>query len=347
MPFPSYAAGRVEARCDPAVDVLGVVQTLAGKRKSVPPLPPSMTDLARELEDEAGHPAVAAYAAHAGRVGEDDPWPVILTALSAPPELAWRRPPRSLSPDFVEKAGGPGDIEAFLSHLRDFAARPAVAAWLKRHAGECRGAEGFAARELGGRDPLLSIEDYLGVRLDAAVKLTITLIYTRSRYTSFIYPYPYSGRGERVKGPFEVRHQLKMEWHEGRRARFSLEAPFQPGIFQEVYYIAAEPAYERHKALFDERRGLRAGLEGCLPGWHDCALFIVTQALNRRVAAKDGKGLPEHGDDPVGRAIRRLADALEADYEPGRAAGRYRSIDDFWPRLIAALGPADAPAPTR
>ena len=109
----------------------------------------------------------------------------------------------------------------------------------------------------------------------------------------------------------------------------------------EAYYIVAEPAYQRHRDAFAARAWLKKDFgDDCHPGWQDCVLHIVVQAINRRVAAKDGRGLPEHGSDAIPTAIKRLAKRLEEEYEPGRASGRYRSIDDFWPRLIDALGPS-------
>ncbi|MDX6769674.1 MAG: hypothetical protein SF051_09095 [Elusimicrobiota bacterium] len=330
--------------CDPRLDLLGVVQTLAGWRLSEPPLPRSMADLETRFAAWKDHPAVKTYAATAARLDGHETFVLILTALSDPPELAWVAPRRALSVEFVAKAGGDAAVDAFLRDLRDFARRSGAMEWLKSRSGECREARAAARLELGGRDPLALLEGYLGRPLDARVRLTLPLVYTRRMYTHYIIPYPYSPDGP-VKGPFRVSAVIKHDWGETGRPRFFLEAPFQSGVFQEVYYIVAEPAYLRHKKEFEARAHLAAGLgEGCHGVWQNCALHVVVQALNRRVAALDGRGLPEHGDDPVPAAIKRLAARLETDYEPGRAAGRYRDIDDFWPRLIDALGP---PAPPR
>lgn len=338
------SAGRstLAVGCDPRLDLLGVVQALAGWRKDEPRLPHSMADLTTRFAKWKDHPVVRTYARVAERHGGDESYVLILTALTDPPALAWAHPRRVLSPDFIARAGGDAEVDAFLRDLRDFARRSGVLPWLAARSGECRAARRTAERELGGRNPLEALEAYLGRPLDARVRLALPLTYSRRMYTNYIIPYPYSPDGP-VPGPYHVYAAIKHEWDATGQARFFLEAPFQAGVFQEVYYIVAEPAYLRHKAAFDSRSWLKKEFgDGCHPGWQDCALHIMVQAINRRVAAKDGRGLPEHGSDPMPVAIRRLAKRLEEDYEPGRVSGRYRDIDDFWPSLLDALGP---PAP--
>ncbi len=161
----------------------------------------------------------------------------------------------------------------------------------------------------------------------------MSLIYTPDAYTSYILPYPYDG-DRVVQGPFRVFSVLTPSWDETGRPRFAAR-----GAPLEFYYLAAEPAYVRHRAAFEARAGLLPGFgAACRPSWHTCALHLLVSALERRVAARRGEKRGDEGD-AAALAVRRLERALASDYEPGLAAGRYRSIDDFWPRLIEALGP--------
>lgn len=344
-PAAAAAPSTLELGCDARVDVLGVVQALAGWRAEEPRLPHSMADLEKRFAAYKVHPAVRRYKATAERLNGDEPYILILAALSDPPEFRWTRPRRLLSVDFIAKAGGDQELDAFLAELRDFARTSGVLPWLQSRRGECAAAERIAARELGGARPLRFLEDYLGRELDARVRLVAPLLYSRRMYSHYIIPYPYNPHGPPPPGPYAVFSAIKHEWDETGQPRFFLEAPFQSGVFMELYYITAEAAYARHREDFEARAGLREGLgERCHGPWQNCALHIVVQALNQRVAAKHGRGLPERFGDPVSQAILRLAKRLEEEYEPGRASGRYKSIDEFWPRLIDALGP---PAPAR
>lgn len=340
---PAAQAAALELRCDPRVDLLGVVQVLAGRRKGQVPLPPGLAELPKRFAAWRGHPAVKGYERVVSRGGGKEPLVLLLSAVSDPPELAWTRPRSALSVDFIARAGGPEAVERFLGDLRDFARRSGAPAWLKAREGECRKAQAAARAELGGREPLAELESYLGVRLEARTRMALSLIYTPLGYSSYIHPYPYAGDESPVPGPFEVFTVLEALPGPGG-PRFGLDAPFASGAFPEHAYLVAEPAYRLHRASFEARAGQLAALgPSCHPRWHDCALHIVNKALQRRLAQREG-GAPAPGAGPTARAIERLALRLEEEYEPGRESGRYRSIDEFWPRLIDALGPA-APAP--
>ncbi|MDX6769163.1 MAG: hypothetical protein SF051_06495 [Elusimicrobiota bacterium] len=332
-------AARVEYRCDERMDLLGVVQALAGRRSSRAPLPGAFRSLESRFAAFRDHPAVLAYERTARREEGQEPYALVMAALGPPPALAWSADRVLLSRDFVARAGGDAELDAFVEALRDFARRSGVLDWLRARGAECRAARRLALREAAGRDPLAEIESYLGLRLDATVLMPLSLVYAPSRYDSFIFPYPYSGDGRPVKGPFRVFSVLEPRWEAGA-PRFGLDRPFGTDAVPELLYLAVEPAYARHRAAFEARARLQESLGSeCSSTWQDCAAAAVVRALNERLAERHGERLePESG--PAARLSRRLAAALRDDYEPGRAAGRYRGIDDFWPRLIEAF---DAP----
>jgi hypothetical protein len=339
------APSTLSVGCDPRVDVLGVVQTLAGWRKAEPRLPPSMADLEKSFAAHKEHPAVRRYKATAAKLKGDEPYVLLLSALSDPPEFKWTKKRGLMSVDFVAKAGGDEGLDAFLAELRDFTAVSGVLPWLEARKGECAAAGKAAQRELGERRPLELIERYLGRELDARARLVVSLIYSPRMYSHYIIPYPYNPQGPPPPGPYAVFSLLSHKWDEKGAARFGLDRPFKSSAFMELYYIVAEEAYASRRKEFEARAGLAATLEGrCHGAWQNCSLHIMVQALNQRLAALHGKELPERGPDPVSKAILRVAGRLEQEYEPGKAAGRYKSIDAFWPRLIDALGP---PSPAR
>ncbi len=117
--LPAAAAPRLDARCDARVDVLGVVQTLAGRRKAEPPLPPSMADVTTRFAAWKGHPAVTTYARIADERGGAEAYVLVLSALGEPPAFAWPAPRPAISRDFIDASGGDEALEAFLRDLRD------------------------------------------------------------------------------------------------------------------------------------------------------------------------------------------------------------------------------------
>ena len=114
--------------CDPRLDLLGVVQALAGWRKDEPRLPHSMADLTTRFEKWKDHPVVRTYARTAERHGGDESYVLILTALSDPPALAWVHPRRVLSPDFIARAGGDAEVDAAAARCSGSRRVPASAA---------------------------------------------------------------------------------------------------------------------------------------------------------------------------------------------------------------------------
>jgi hypothetical protein len=331
--------------CDARVDVLGVVQTLAGWRAPEPRLPPSMAGLEERFKAHKEHPAVRRYRAAADRLEGREPYALILSALTQPPALAWTRPHKDISLDFIRMAGGDEELDAFLADLRDFTRVSGVLPWLESHRGECAAAEREAGRELAGRHPPALIERYLGRPLDARLRLVLSLIYTPRTYSHYIVPYPFNHGAPIPRGPYSVFTLLRYDWDETGRPVFGLEEPFRSDSFMELYYIAAEPASLRWEKELESFSGRRRELGGsCHGNWHTCSLFIIVSAINHRLAALHGSEPPTRGDDPTSAAILRLERLLEQDYEPGKASGRYASIDAFWPRLIDALGP---PSPAR
>lgn len=328
------APSTLELRCDPRVDLLGVVQLLAGKR-APGPLPGALSGAPSRFAAFKEHPAVRAYARAYEASGGAEAYALILSALSDPPELAWKAPRSWLSRDFIASAGGDEALDAFLRDLRGFDKDSGASAWLAKRRGVCRRAAEEAGR-LGAGGSLAPIEAYLGKRLDARGLLAVSFLYTPSRYTAYILPYPFDPDRE-VKGPFRVFSLLVPEWEFGLpRVRPALGS----GALNEFYYLAAEPAYRRHRAAFEARAGLAERMgSACPQPWQNCALHLIVQALAHRVGERSGEGSPL-APGPLYKTQRRLAKALESDYEPGRESGAYRDIDAFWPRLIEALGPA-------
>ncbi len=328
------AARPPRPRCDPRVDLLGIVQLLAGLRVQSSRV---LFDIRERYAKHASHPVVARYIRTVSRGGGrgDEPYALILTAVSRPPELRWTRGAKSLSPEFIEAAGGMREVEAFLGELRDFAAKTGAPDFPGRDA-LCRDAAERARSELARRDPVRELEDYLGRPLDVRLELALSPVYVPTRWAAYLHPYPRAG----VKGPFEAFVVVTPEPSapDGERPGWRLRDPFRGGVMNEAVYVAAEPGWDKHRAAFDARAGLLKTMPGCAPSWHGCALRIAVAAIARR-AARGGEESPAPRD--IEAAIQRVEWALKSDYEPGKAAKRYRSIDDFWPRIAEALGPKD------
>ena len=97
-------AALTTAAVDPRLELLGVVQRLAGPGKPG-------TEVEARFGRWRDHEAVRRYAEAAAR--GDETLALIALAWSDPPELAWARPMKGVSRDFMARAGGEEAVEAF------------------------------------------------------------------------------------------------------------------------------------------------------------------------------------------------------------------------------------------
>lgn len=328
---------------DPRIELLGVVQYLAGKHDARAPVPAAL-DLEKSFAAFRGHPVVKAYKAAAGRPGGES-CAMILLFTGDPPELAPRRDLSLLSVDFVDAAGGRAAVDEFLAQLRDFAKVSRFAEFFARHQADYRRFEAAAKAKAGRKDYAALIEAYVGRDLQSQVNLILTAAYSPGTWRDYIIPYPYAGPGVKVKGPFEVDVLLAPVENSGGAFDYGLDDPIRSGVWNELLYVAVEQDYPDFGPELERYASLGAAVKDeCPPTWEDCAKRVLVTALAERVRRPLFPGPARPGAGAFDRYVRSVGARL-TEYEKNRK--KYPTLLDFYPRVVDAfrgLSTRDTPA---
>jgi hypothetical protein len=331
----------LKAGPDARIELLGVVQALAGLRDERQPWPEGLADFVKEFEPWRGHEVVALYQGIFRRSRGSDPMGLVLLAMGEVPGLAWARPKADISPDFIQKTGGEAELERFLGALRDFSKASGYAERYARRRAYYEEMATSAEAEIAGEDFVATVESYVGRPLNARMRFVTTAAYTPSRLNCYIFPYPYRQDGRRAVGPFMVYTIMPLERDSFGKPRYGLNEPFNHGYMNELFYLIVEPAYRRHREDFEIRAAAaQRHLKGCMPIWQNCSGILIVQALVARVMKTRYQREPAPEPGPMGRCVGELEKTLEK-YESFRASGKVKGLPDYYPRLIKTF---DSPA---
>lgn len=317
---------------DPRLELLGVVQRLAGR--SV--VAPDDVAYAREVDRYFGpwrdHPAVRLYAEIAA--DDWDPLGVILLYYSPPPELALKDPEARVP--YLDAESQQLRALRFLRELRAFAEASDFAGFYRSHAPLYLRAENAAREELTHAYPVPPeqvLSRYLGVDLSMRRHYALSLLYNPRLRNSFIVPYPDPAMLGDYSGGFDV-YTLGL-FLDGRPRRDNrnislFEVPSRE-IWQEPAFVFVEPALYWFERIWvpDRASFYGAATASCRDSGVDCVKDALVAALLSRLDRQE----------PLPDARRRgLAAALGArlkEYESQRA--RYPTLWDFMPRLMSVF----------
>jgi hypothetical protein len=308
----------LEVSTDPRIELLGVVQALAGARGTGAAARPWSRALESRFGRWRGHAAVSAYRDCAEKHGGEESYALILLFLGEPPKLAWTRDRALVSVAFIEQAGGAAAADAFLAALRDFAAATDFMTFHEESRARLLRHRRQGERLLAGRDYLSILEEYVGGSLDCRYRIVWPLLYAPGRLTSFIIPYPYRGPGRPAAGPYEIFTIPVLEAQRDRQPFF---------VWSEPLYIPIERAWAAAESgLSSLPPDARSQMVSAV-AWR---LTIRTFYFERTAAAVDA--FVRSRVAPTTLALYRR---LEAEYEGDRE--RYPTLALFFPRLVDAL----------
>lgn len=326
---------------DPRIELLGVVQFLAGRGGA--PEVAALFGLEGRFGRYRDHPAVKSYAKIAARGEGVEPLGLILTAATDPPRLALKIPPSRISSSFWAMAGGVEAGQSFIAELGAFARESKFMEFYESKRGAYEGFAAQAKKELGDRDYLKLIEEYSGSDLDCRARLILSMTYDPRTYYQYIIPYPYGGPRRLVKGPYDVfTLWAPREFHDGV-PQFALDASAVWSVWKEAVYLLVEAAFVKHEDEVEAFAALREPVADACPGktWGPCSRAIVAAALQGRLQRKISQE-PTWSPGRLGEYERFLSARL-AEYENGR--GRYKTFLDFFPRMVAGFRDLAAGAP--
>lgn len=334
----STAAAAPLIAVDPRLELLGVVQRLAGLEKAEPDDAEYARLVDRRFGPWRGHPAVKLYADLAA--GPGDPLGVVLLYYTDPPELALKDPAGPVP--FADTEDGGEKILSFVLQLRDFARKSGFPEFFRENAARYAAVERAARAEVGALDPEAAIGRYVGIDLQARRHYGLSLLYSPRLNDSFIVPYPDVEILGRHDGPFDVWTLFQYLSSKKSRGRSSF-SPFtvpSPQLWQESVFVFVEPAfyYFEHLRPFDAAAFYGPETAACRARDVNCVKIAVVSA----VLARLGAGGPRPSQSPD---YREALEARLAEYEAHR--DRYPTLWDFLPRLLSVYSEASLgrPAP--
>lgn len=324
----SAASAAPEIAVDPRLELLGVVQRLAGREA----FPPDDAEYARLVDERfgalRGHPAVRLYAELGA--GPFDPLGVVLLHYSDPPELALKDP--SLAVPFADGERDGERLLSFLWQLRDFSARSGFPEFFREQRPRYARVEAAARAELGPLDPEAAFGRYAGLDLQIRRHYALSLLYSPRLRNSYIIPYPDVATLGRHDGPFDVWTMFQSLGGQAARKRAGAAAFAVPSpeLWQESLFVFVEPAlyYFEHLRPFDAAAYYGPDAAACRADHLDCVKSAVVAALLDRLNA-GGPPPPTAKPDYEGALRARLR-----EYESHR--DRYPTLWDFLPRLLSA-----------
>jgi len=297
----------IEVAVDPRIELLAVVQCLAGDAQLNHLALSYRRDVLARFGPWRDHPAVTLYARMAREGFDRDAPPAVMLRLSPPPALELRAP---FTVGLEARAGGRRRLFALLDSLRAFAAVTDFAAFHAAHAAEFRGPVRSTRRALRRTRIVGPLERYFGGPPMTYRVLLAPLFQSGG----------YAARVERPAAGVDCYAILGPERAAGGRPRFWKPTALEPLLWHEFSHVLAG-------TLSDScRRAIAA----------DSALF---GPLRPRMLAQGYRDWEVCADEHIVRAVgvrlvNGLAGAHAAEVELDRQT---RLGFVYLPRLLAAL----------
>lgn len=309
-----------KAEFDARIELLGVVQRLAGRAPAGRPAAYA-AEVDRSFSACRNDPAVSLYA-KLTRPG-DDPLGTVALFVSSEP-LFGGEGPWPLEGAF----GGREALKGLLSALKGFSERCRFPAFFSSHQGLYRTWSDDDRKRRLPVDAEGAVAAYTGEpRALRQIVFLSTLYDPGGQYSNYIVPYPKSAD---AKGPFSV---YVLQRPLGEKAGSPL---FEPTVeWEELVFVSLEIDFARlGEGLFP--RGRTNPIPGC-PDLKRCAMGMIAKAVSRRLdAAAMGRAERKPAVTVEQKYVAAMARRLELEYEGGRQ--RYRTLSDFYPRLVELLG---------
>ncbi|MEQ1920446.1 MAG: hypothetical protein ABL955_14760, partial [Elusimicrobiota bacterium] len=241
-------AARAESfSVDARIELLGVLQELAGVRPDLPADPAYRKAVLGRFSRYRTHAAVQLYKELAAAPGGDG-LAIALLWCTPPPELVLRG--LSTSPPYFGSEGH--SFAQVLTVLRSFAKTSRFAEfYASRRADYARAV--VAAREaLGVDDPLAKVESYLGMPLESRALWLISPLYVPMTRGAFIVPYPDpASLPDPGEAPFEV--YTVVAYAPGAKSMgANVTQLHRSALWQEPLFVFIDPAL----AAFDAELGI-------------------------------------------------------------------------------------------
>lgn len=332
---------RVLFEVDPRVELFSIVYRLGAREKAGPALPVYAREADLFFAGMSGHAAVRRMARElrAGATDQVRSQAMTLLYLSPPPELAVSTP---FPVGLAQLAGGAREEEAFLSDLRDFAARSRFMEFFEAHRETYAAFVQESQKEARTPPGAASVARYLRVSFDATYHFLLAPLLPRP-YAGFLKT---GGAGAvheyRIRAPEAV----------ARLPRFGFDS-FGELVSHELTHTVTDALAYQHEEL---QAYAGAGPDGCADNWMGCVVEHVVLAVAIRTLARESgedaaagilKDYASRGFAHLGALCDRLREFEKAP-EPQTFAAFYpRLVSVFRERLIAQVREKAAAKPPK
>ncbi len=328
----AVADAGLEYATDARLELLGVIQQLAGLRPTATPsIPADRLRLEKRFQPWRKHRAVTAYAAALKAQGSD-PFAIVMLFHGPPPALAPRDPAWEIP--FADRFADPEGLSQALQAFRDFAAASRFMDYYEEQSPARRRLESVARAEAIKLDTLKQTSAYMGYSLPIRQKILLSGAYVPGQANNFIIPYPNRSAASRNRPkdtPLEV---------------YSILAPvsiadgtlhFEPAPErQEIIYAYVETDFLKLDVT-DASTRYGSISDACKMKWSACAMDLIVRAVEARfneVDHLDEGRLGRPGRPPEERFLPALNERLR-EYEAHR--DRYPTLLSFYPRLFSVF----------
>jgi hypothetical protein len=327
----------IEVSVDPRIELLAVVQCLAGYDQLGNADLAYRREVLERFEPWRSHPAVTLFARMAREGFTRDAPPAMMLRLAEPPALELRAP----FSVYVETcAGGRGRLFAFLDSLRDFAAESRFMEFHAAHAVLFRRLVQEAQRTLRSTRVVAPLEDYFGVR-EHGYHLILSPLLHAGGYAAEVERPPGIVDCYAILGPSRASHGRPRFW--GPDALEALLWHEFAHVFVGNLPEACRRGIAADSALFEPLRA-RMQAQG-YARWEVCADEHLVRAVGVRLVARMES--PHAAEKALDQQLRlgftylpRLLVPLER-FERERAL--FPTLGDFCTDLAKALHSPGAP----
>ncbi|MBI3554146.1 MAG: DUF4932 domain-containing protein [Elusimicrobia bacterium] len=327
---PPAGAGRaVRVGLDPGLELLGVVESLAGQEPEPQGFAgrdsPSAQAARRAFSAFSGHAAVRATASLDAKAFSYMKRADLVAQLGAPPELA---PRRSVPSMFATMAGGSPRLGGWLASLRDFASRAPFEGFFEA---ECKELSPALAAAVARKDYIGKIERYTGMPFVGEYSIVLSPFLKKGSQVNSVVALPQGGIAIKTIETLDTgSFGGAQDWADYMDA----------SAWHELSHGILDGLSDASAGEIDRRAGLYKKLPWpCYDDWKQCVKeHAVRAVMIRLVAAERGERAAERERLDQGEAkypyLKGMLERLR-DYEGSRK--KYPTLAEFFPRLLEAI----------
>lgn len=338
LPFVPMAPGElggneVSVRVDPRMELLGIVQFLAGYGEMgliSPHASEYLNEIMAEFSAYKDHAAVKQFAAMMTNGFNFDGPPTAMLHLSPPPQLEVVVP---FSDYAKRKAGGEDGLLRFVEHMRDFAEKSSFGSFFEKQRSWYDELIAATLADMGDQDYITTLESYFGEG--------------QHSYSFILAPLFQGGYGPRVvreDGTCDVYSIIGPQAADGGSLVFGSPESFRNWMWHEFGHSFVNHLTDESLDEVDRCAGLYEPIAETMKKqgygvWRTCVDEHILRATTIRlmalhVDAESASAMLQSDKDRGFIYLDALLDALER-YEARRE--RYPTFTDFYPELLNVL----------